>query len=162
MVYEDGEVERTIHVNHAKPAKFTAPDFPEPVPPVEEPRPPLGYLPAGFTHRPSEPRSPPVNYNGATMPPPAVPAVPSAPPPAAAPANQNPEPAPPRRRSPRLSPELGQAHAILSRPPARQPHSSPKSRTANHPRWPAPTLSPLATTTPWDQERTPFLLPACT
>ena len=25
IVYEDGEVRRTIHVNHAKPAKFTAP-----------------------------------------------------------------------------------------------------------------------------------------
>ena len=45
VVYEDGEVERTIHINHAKPAKFTAPNLPEPVPPVEKPRPPLGYLP---------------------------------------------------------------------------------------------------------------------
>ena len=45
VLYEDGKVERTIHVNHAKPAKFTAPDFPEPVPPTETPRPPLGYLP---------------------------------------------------------------------------------------------------------------------
>ena len=128
VVYEDGEVERTIHVNHAKPAKFTTPDFPEPVPPVEEPRPPLGYLPAGFTHRPSEPRAPPVNHNEAAMPPPAVPAVP-----AAIPANQNPEPAPPRWRSPRINPELGQAHAIRSQPPAHQPHSLPKSRTANRP-----------------------------
>ena len=120
VVHEDGDVERTIHINHAKPTKFTAPDFPEP-------HPPLGYLPAGFTHRPSEPRAPPVNHNEAAMPPPAVPAVP------AAPANQNPESAPPRRRSPRLNPELGQAHAILSRPSACQPHSSPKSLTANRP-----------------------------
>ena len=58
VVYEDGELERTIHINHAKPAKFTAPDLPEPVPPVEEPRPPLGYLPEGFTHRPSSPACP--------------------------------------------------------------------------------------------------------
>ena len=94
VVYEDGEVERMIHVNHAKPAKFTAPDFPQPVRPVEEPRPPLGYLPAGFTHRASETRAPPVNRNDVAMPPLAVPAVPAAPPPAAAPANQNPEPAP--------------------------------------------------------------------
>ena len=120
VVYEDGEVERRVHVNHAKPAKFTAPDFPEPVPPVEEPRPPVGYLPAGFTHRPSKPRAPPVNRNEAAMPHSAVQAVPAAPLPAAAPANQSPEPAPPRRRSPRLNPELGQ-------PPARQPHSLPKS-----------------------------------
>ena len=133
QVVYDGEVERMIHVNHAKPAKFTAPDFPELVPPVEEPRPPLGYLPAGFTHRPSEPRAPPMNHNKAAIPSPAVPAVPATPPPAAAQANQNPEHAPPRRRSPRLNPELGQAHAIISRPPARHPHSSPKSRTANRP-----------------------------
>ena len=38
VVYEDGELERTIHINHAKPAKFTAPDLPELVPPVEEPQ----------------------------------------------------------------------------------------------------------------------------
>ena len=67
VVYKDGEVERTIHVNHAKSAKFTAPDLPEPVPPVEEPCPPLGYLPVGFTHKPSKPRAPPVNRNEAAM-----------------------------------------------------------------------------------------------
>ena len=50
VVYEDGKVEHTIHINHAKPTKFTGPDLPEPVPPVEEPRPPLWYLRAGFTH----------------------------------------------------------------------------------------------------------------
>ena len=59
MLYEDGDVERTIHINHAKPAKFTAPDLPEPVPPPEAPRPPLGYLPAGFARHPAKPRSPP-------------------------------------------------------------------------------------------------------
>ena len=93
VVYEDGELARTIHINHAKPAKFTTPDLPEPVPPVEEPRIPLGYLPAGFTHRPSKPCAPPVNPNEASMPPTAAPAVPIAQPPAAAPANQHPEPA---------------------------------------------------------------------
>ena len=65
------------------------------------------------------------------MPPPAVPAVPAAPPPAAAPANQNSEPAPPRRWSPKLNPEIGQDHNILSRPATRQPHSSHKPHTAN-------------------------------
>ena len=39
VVYEDGNVERTIHINHAKPAKFTALDLPEPVPLTETPRP---------------------------------------------------------------------------------------------------------------------------
>ena len=131
VTYEDDGLERTIHINHAKPAKFTAPDFPEPVPPAEVPRPPLGYLPAGFARKPTKPRAPPVNPNEAPMAPPATPAVPIARPPSAAPANQRPEPAPPRRRSPRLNPEQGQAHAILSRPVARQPHSPPRSRTAN-------------------------------
>ena len=125
-------LERTIHINHAKPAKFTAPDFPEPVPPIEVPRPPLGYLPTGFAQKPTKPRAPPVNPNEASMAPPAAPAVPIARPPAATPANQHPEPSPPRLQSPRLNPEQGQAHAILSRPAAFQHHSQPRSRTANH------------------------------
>ena len=52
------------------------------------------------------------------------------PPPTAAPANQHPEPAPPRQRSPRLNPEPGQAHAILSPPEARPPHSTNRSKMA--------------------------------
>ena len=131
VTYEDNGLERTIHINHTKPAKFTAPDLPEPVPPVEVPRPPLRYLPAGLARKPTKPRAPPVNNNEAPMASPAAPAVPIARPPAEAPANQHPEPAPPRHRSPRLNPEQGQAHAILSRPAARQPHSPPRSRTAN-------------------------------
>ena len=133
VVYEDGEVECTFHINHAKPAMFTAPDLPEPVPPIEEPCPPLGYLPAGFTHKPAKPRAPPANRGVAARPPPAVPAAPAVPAVPAAPANQNPEPAPPRRCSPRLNPELGHGHAIKSQPPARQPHSAPITRTANRP-----------------------------
>ena len=38
VTYEDDGLERTVHVNHAKPAKFTAPDLPKPVPPAEAPR----------------------------------------------------------------------------------------------------------------------------
>ena len=37
VAYEDGSVWSTVHINHTKPAKFTAPR-----------RPALGYLPAGF------------------------------------------------------------------------------------------------------------------
>ena len=69
MVYKDGEVECTIHINHAKPAKFTAPDLPEPVPSTEAPRPPLGYLPAGLTCRPAKPRAPPADSSVAPVPP---------------------------------------------------------------------------------------------
>ena len=31
IVYEDGEMRWTIHINHAKPAKFTSPGLPEPM-----------------------------------------------------------------------------------------------------------------------------------
>ena len=133
VVYENGEVEHTIHINHAKPAKFTAPDLPEPVPPVEEPRPPLGYFPEGFTHKPAKPRAPPANRGVATRQPSAAPSSPAIPAVPAAPANQNTEPAPPRRRSPRLNPKLGHACAIKSQLPARQPHSAPTTCTANCP-----------------------------
>ena len=58
-----------------------------------------------------------------TTPPPVAPAVPPT------------EPAPPCRRSPRLHPEQGQAHAILSRPatrsPASQSQSKPRPRAVN-------------------------------
>ena len=48
VVYEDGSVWRTVHVNHTKPAKLTAPDLPLPTPAPESPRPILGYLPKSF------------------------------------------------------------------------------------------------------------------
>ena len=130
IVYEDDGLERTIHINHAKPAKFTGPDLPELVPPTEAPHPPpLGYLPAGLTCRPPKPPAPPENPSVAPAPP-AAPAENNMPSPAAAPANQHPEPAPPCRRSPRLSPEPSQAHAILSPPEARPPHSTNRSKMA--------------------------------
>ena len=79
-VYEDGGLESTIHVNHAKPAKFTAPNLPEPVPPAETPRPPLGYLSTGLARRPPKPRAPPADHSAAPAPP-AVPAEHNMPPP---------------------------------------------------------------------------------
>ena len=131
VTYEDDGLEQTVHINHAKPAKFTAPDLPEPMPPAEAPRPPLGYLPAGLARKSTKPRAPPVAPSEAPMAPPAAPAVPIARSSPAAPANQRPEPAPPRRRSPRLHPEPGQAHAILGRPSASQPQSQPRPHAAN-------------------------------
>ena len=132
VTYKDDGLERTIHINHAKPAKFTALDFPESVTPAEVPRPPLGYLPAGFARKSTKPRAPPVNPNEAPIAPLAAPAVPIARPPTAAPANQCPEPALPRRWFPRLNPQQGQVHAILRSRATLQPHSQPRSRTANH------------------------------
>ena len=131
IVYEDDGLERTIHTNHAKSVKFTAPDLPEPVPPAEAPRPSLGYLPAGLARRPHKPHAPPVNHNVAPAPSPAASTEPIMPPPAAAPANQRPEPAPPRWWSPRLNPEQGQAHVILSHQAARPPHSPSSLRKTN-------------------------------
>ena len=57
VVYEDGSAWRTIHVNHAKPAKLPATGFPAPIPTPEPPRPALGYLPRSL-QRPL-PRQPP-------------------------------------------------------------------------------------------------------
>ena len=131
VTYEDGGLERTIHINHAKPAKFTAPDLPEPVPPTEASRPPLGYLPAGLARKSTKPCAPPVAPSEAPMAPPAAPTVPVARSSPAAPANQHPEPAPPRRRSPRLHPEPGEAHAILGRPSTPHPQSQPRPHAAN-------------------------------
>ena len=56
VTYEDGLVWRTIHVNHAKPAKTPADGFPAPLPTPEPPPPPLGYLPISL-QRP-QPRQP--------------------------------------------------------------------------------------------------------
>ena len=59
VVYEYGSAWRTIHVNHAKPAKLTALDLPLPTPATEPPRPPLGYLPRSLQKpRPHQPPSP--------------------------------------------------------------------------------------------------------
>ena len=51
VVYEDGSMWRTVHVNHTKPAKLTAPDLPLPTPAPEPPRPALGYLPRNIHDR---------------------------------------------------------------------------------------------------------------
>ena len=137
VVYEDGEVQRTIHINHAKPAKFTAPNLPEPVPTPEAPRPPLGYLPAGL----ARPRLLPAaaapagdssssSTSAPTAPQPAAPAENAMRLPATAPANQRPEPAPRPQRSPRLNPEPDQACAIKSPPGIPPHHTSEPSRMA--------------------------------
>ena len=131
VTYKDDGMERTVHINHVKPAKFTAPDLPEPVPPAESPHPPLGYLPAGLARKSTKPPTPPVAPSEAPRAPPAAPEVPvdrSLP---VAPANQPLEPAPPHCRSPRLHSEPSQAHAILGRPSAPQPQSQPRPHTVN-------------------------------
>ena len=115
VVYEDNGVERTVHINHVKPAKFTSPDLPEVVPPAEPPRPPLGYLPTGFTHAPARPPRARNQPPAAPAAPAELPVAPSNPPAApeasidipvapidspASPAVPPPARNPPRRRSP--------------------------------------------------------------
>ena len=139
MVYGDGELERTIHINHAKPAKFTAPDLPEPVPTPEAPHPPLGYLPAGLAKPCTPPAAAAPAENSASpsaatpanqQPASAAPAENAMPPPATTPANQQPEPASRPWRSPRLNPEPGHARAIKSLPGNPSQHSSETTKMA--------------------------------
>ena len=110
---------------------------------------PWGISPRVLTHKPAKPRAPPANRGVAARPPPAAPATPAVPAVPAAPANQNTESAPPRRRSPRLNPELGHAHAIKSQPPAHKASLCAYNAQQTAPRWPAHTRSPTTTMTPW-------------
>ena len=82
VIYEDGSAWRTIHINHAKPAKLPATGFPAPIPAPEPPSPALGYLPRSM-QRPL-PRPPP------SPPQPAAPAEGSLAPPASSPAETPP------------------------------------------------------------------------
>ena len=135
---------RTIHVNHTKPAKFTAPDLPEPVPAPEPPRPALGYLPSGLLGR--QPRPPPPRPAAAApieglslsptaavpTPRPSAPTASEIPPPATTPTNQKAEPAAQPRRSPMLNPGLDQVCAIkgpLGNLPPQSETSSSMART---------------------------------
>ena len=138
VVYEDGDVQRTIHINHTKPAKFTAPDLPEPVPTAETPRPPLGYLPAGLA-RPRPPPAPATpardsfsssSASASTAPQPAAPSESEMQPPPTEPANQRPEPAPRPQRSLRLNPEPDRACALKSPPRTPSHHTSEPSKMA--------------------------------
>ena len=152
VVYEDGSVWRTVHVNHTKPAKLTAPDLSLPTPAPEPPWPALGYLPRSL-QRPCSRPPPPQEAapTGGTPPPPtaSVPTTPASPPPAserptrgAASANRNSAPplqppthpgskiqhptsAPANQNSgsARLNPGLDQACCIKGPPGARAPQS---------------------------------------
>ena len=140
VVYEDGSTWRTIHVNHAKPAKLTAADPPAPTPTPEAPRPVLGYLPRSF-QRPL-PRQPPPPLQSAapaggapSLPTASVPA-PSA---ASSPASQQPDHgavSANRKAAPRSS------AAPQTRPPAPAP-ANENSGTEFRP-WRSAWLNPQA------------------
>ena len=113
VVYEDGSVWRTVHVNHSKPANLTAPDLTLPTPAPEPPRPALGYLPRSLqrphTHQPPSPLRAATPAGGDSLSP-----MSEMPPPTTAPTSQPPETVHRPRRSPRLNPELGQVCAVRS------------------------------------------------
>ena len=113
VVYEDESVWRTVHVNHTKPAKLTAPDLPLPTPAPEPPRPRLGYLPRSL-QRPCS-RPPPLQA--------AAPAGGAPPPPTI---SETTPPAPPPSASKR--PTQGSASANENLAPAPQPPQHPGSR----------------------------------
>ena len=135
VVYEDGSAWRTIHINHAKPAKLAAPDLPIPTPAPEPSRLPLRYLPKGYLGpRPRRPPPPPqaaAPIEGRSLSPtasvpaprPSAPTASEIPPPATAPADQNPEPASRPRQSPRLNPELDRMCTLQSPPRDLAPQS---------------------------------------
>ena len=127
---------RAVHINHTKPAKFTAPDLPKPVPAPETPHPSFGYLPSGLLGpRPPPPASAAPAEGSSSSPtaaipaqPPAAPAASEMQPPATTPANQQPASAFHPRRSPRLNSEPGWVCAIKG-PPGNLSPQSEKSAT---------------------------------
>ena len=138
IVYKDDGIERTVHINHVKPAKLTAPDLPQAVPPPEPPRPPIGYLPTSLTHVPPAlpapiaatpaapaPADPPEAPAGPPEAPAGPPEAPAGPP--EAPVAPSPAPNLSRRHSPRLHPIQGQANAVCPAPSTRKPASQPQS-----------------------------------
>ena len=81
VTYEDDMVWRTVHVNHAKPAKVPAGGFPVPSPPPAPPSPPPMYLSRNYTWgKPAKPPQSAAPTEGSSQPaaPAAEPAQPAA------------------------------------------------------------------------------------
>ena len=69
MTYEDGMVWRTVHINHAKPAKAPPGGFPVPTAPPAPPSPPPMYLSRNLTWRkPAQPPHPAAPTEGSPQP----------------------------------------------------------------------------------------------
>ena len=130
VTYEDGLVWRTIHVNHAKPAKLSATGFPAPLPTPEPPRPALWYLPRSM-QRPLPRQQPPPPPQSAT------PAKGSPAPAAASPAATPPS----SRRSTRAAANRNSAPRAAQAPPPTLVRASENS-------WPGHQLQLSAKLTP--------------
>ena len=142
VVYEDGSAWRTIHVNHAKPAKpakLAAPDLPLPTPAPELSRPTLGYLPRSF-QKPRPHRLPPPPQAAAPTGGDSLPSTASLPtPPAASPpaSERSPCAAAPANRNAASSPRLSSYPASKMPPPLSAPanqNSEPAFRPRRSPR----------------------------
>ena len=116
VTYEVGLVWRTIHVNHAKPAKTPVTGFPAPLPTPEPPKPTLGYLPSSL-QRPLSRRQPP----------PPQPAAPTEGPPQ--PATAPPAATPPSsRRSAHAAANRNSAPRAVQQPPPAPGRANENSR----------------------------------
>ena len=115
VTYEDDMVWRTVHINHAKPAKAPTGGFHVPAPPPAPPSPPPEYLSGNYTWgKPAKPSQSATTTEGSSQPaaPAAEPTQPAATPQPASPppsrpttcssANENSRLGPPLRRSERL------------------------------------------------------------
>ena len=153
---------RTVHVNHAKPAKTPADGFPAPLPPPEPPRPTLGCLPRSLQRpllrRPLSPLGPAAPTAGSPHP---VAALPAATPPSSRPttrsaANRN--SAPRAVQQPPTAPGRTNENSRLGQPLRRSAHLTPRACAVKKP----PTASrPSAAeiwTVPWPQGRSIFIL----
>ena len=137
VTYEDGSAWRTIHINHAKPAKLPATGFPAPMPIPEPPRSALGYLPRSM-QRPLPHQQPP--------PPPPQSAAPAEG--SLAPATASPTATPPASR--RLARAAAAANRISAPRSAQPPPTAPARANENsrpgHQLWHSARLTPWACT----------------
>ena len=143
VTYEDGLVWRTVHVNHAKPARIPADGFRIPLPTPEPPLPPTGYLPRSLQRpRPRQPIPPPQPAAPAAQPiqpaaPAAEPTQPAATPPQSRPttcssANQN--SASRSEQRPPATPGRANDNSRLGQPLRRSARLNPKACTIkSHP-----------------------------
>ena len=145
VTYEDGLVWRTVHVNHAKPAKTPADRFPAPLPPPEPPRPTLGYLPRSLqrplSRRPLPPPQPAAPTAGSPHPLAAPPAAtpPSSRPTARSAANRN--SAPRAVQQPPTAPGRTNENSRLGQPLRRSACLTPRAcAVKSHPQPAAPQL----------------------
>ena len=144
VTYEDGLVWRTIHVNHAKPAKTPVDGFPAPLSTPEPPLPPLGYLPRSL-QRPQTRQSPPLPQSAAPTAGPNQPASPpAATPPSSRPATRsaaNENSAPHAERQPPAAPGRTNRNSGMGQPLRRSARLNPRAcHVKSHPQPAAPQL----------------------